>query len=237
MQSCYRHLALSDRPYARFARRVYRWLHTASLPPVAGWPVIPLFFLYRFLHTLYLFLFRVLIAEPVFRYYSTQVGRGFHSGARIPVVHGKGRLLLGDNVRIDGRCLIFFAVRYSELPTIEIGSNTGLGHECVFTCGKSIRIGADCRIASSVNFFDSPGHPVDPESRKAGKPALQSDVRPISIGNNVWIGSESAILPGVSIGDNSIVAFRSVVMSDVPANVIVAGNPARIVAKIPVNAH
>jgi acetyltransferase-like isoleucine patch superfamily enzyme len=233
MHSWYRYLALSDSPFARLARRIYRSLHEASIPPVLGWAVIPFFLAYRFLHAVYLILFRALVAEPVFRYYCTRVGRNFRSGARIPAVHGEGRILLGDNVRIDGRFLLFFAVRYSELPTLEVGSNTGIGHDCAFTIGKSIRIGDHCRLGSAVRIFDTPGHPVDPEDRKIGKPALQTDVRPITIGNNVWIGSEAAILPGVSIGENSIVASGSVVINEVPANVVVAGNPARIVAKIP----
>ena len=60
------------------------------------------------------------------------------------------------------------------------------------------------------------------------------DVRAITIGDNVWIGSGSVIFPGVTIGDNSIVAYGAVVMTSVPENVVVAGNPARQIAKIPV---
>jgi maltose O-acetyltransferase len=57
-------------------------------------------------------------------------------------------------------------------------------------------------------------------------------VRPISIGDNVWIGSSSIIFPGVTIGDNSVVAMGAVVMNSVPPNVVVAGNPARQIASV-----
>jgi maltose O-acetyltransferase len=66
----------------------------------------------------------------------------------------------------------------------------------------------------------------------AGEPARYEDVRPITVGDNVWIGTGAIIFPGVTIGDNSVVSTGSVVMTDVPANVIVAGNPARKIATL-----
>jgi acetyltransferase-like isoleucine patch superfamily enzyme len=78
-----------------------------------------------------------------------------------------------------------------------------------------------------VALFDVSGHPADPAERLAGKPAPLEEVRPITIGDNVWIGSGAVIYPGVMIGDNSIVSMGAVVMSSVPANTVVAGNPAR----------
>jgi acetyltransferase-like isoleucine patch superfamily enzyme len=126
-------------------------------------------------------------------------------------------------------------LRYAEPPRLTIGDGTGIGHSCSFTVGREIRIGKNCRIASSVQFFDTPGHPTDPAARLRAEPARQEDVRPIAVGDNVWIGSNAIIFPGVVIGDNSVVAIGSVVMSPVPANVVVAGNPARQISKIDVS--
>ena len=78
-------------------------------------------------------------------------------------------------------------------------------------------------------MFDSSGHPVDPEARRAGHAASSDDVRPITVGDNVWIGGRAIIHPGVTIGDQSVVSAGAVVMSDVPAYAVVAGNPARVV--------
>ncbi|MCE5308237.1 MAG: hypothetical protein LLG20_11410 [Acidobacteriales bacterium] len=113
-----------------------------------------------------------------------------------------------------------------------IGDHTGLGHNVSCVIGKQITIGNHCRIAGGTQMFDTPGHPSDPGRRLAGKPADSDEVRPISIGNNVWIGTGAIIYPGVTIGDNSIVSMGSVVMSDVPANTLVAGNPARQVRSL-----
>ena len=156
--------------------------------------------------TTYYFLRRVFIAEPLFKVYCTQYGRNLHTGIYVHWVQGKGDLLLGDDVNIQGKCSFFFAARYSEKPRMLIGDHTGIGHNCSFTVGKEIRIGKYCRFGSAVAVFDAPGHPADPVARLAGLPSADNEVRPVTIGDNVWIGSGAVIFPGVTIGDGSIVA-------------------------------
>jgi acetyltransferase-like isoleucine patch superfamily enzyme len=175
----------------------------------------------------YYFFARVFWCEPLFKAYCKKYGRHLRTGVYLHWVQGNGDLILGDDVTIDGRCSFFFAARYTEHPTLAIGDRTGIGHNCAFVVGERITIGRDCRIASSVALFDVSGHPADPAERLAGKPAPLEEVRPITIGDNVWIGSGAVIYPGVMIGDNSIVSLGAVVMSSVPANTVVAGNPAR----------
>jgi acetyltransferase-like isoleucine patch superfamily enzyme len=228
-----RRLALSDHWTARWARRLHRLQYTFSLP-VPGIAAKPFALLYIAVRSTYFFLFRVLLAEPFFRSYCKQVGRNFHTGAHLHWVMGKGEISIGDDVMIDGRCNFFFALRYCEMPKLTIGDRTGIGHSCSFVVGREITFGRDCRIGGGVSFFDTPGHPNDPEARLRGEPARSEDVRPIQVGDNVWIGSSSTIFPGVVIGDNSVVANGSVVMTSVAENVVVAGNPARQIAKIPV---
>jgi acetyltransferase-like isoleucine patch superfamily enzyme len=224
---------LSNHWLARLARTIHRLQSSVSVPlPV--WFARLVFTPFTIVRSLYHFTVRVFLAEPFFRMYCTTLGNNFHTGAHLHWVQGRGQILIGDNVTIDGKCSFFFAVRYSESPTLRIGNNTGIGHSCAFTVGREIAIGEYCRIGGGVTFFDAPGHPTEPISRQQGKPANPADVRPIIIGDNVWIGSWSVIMPGVTIGDNSVVGLGSVVMSSVPANVIVAGNPARQIGKIPV---
>lgn len=81
-------------------------------------------------------------------------------------------------------------------------------------------------VASTI-MVDTDFHPTDPALRH--DPDAPFAVAPIELKENVWVAGQSAILKGVTIGENSIVGFRAVVVKDVPANVIVAGNPARIV--------
>jgi len=226
MAGLWRFLALSDHPLAVLARRIRRGLARFGLPAprIVVRPVLVLFLLSR---STYFFMVRVFVCEPLFKAYCTSYGRNLRTGVFLPWVQGRGALMIGDNVVVDGKSSFHFAVRYSDRPELIIGDNTGIGHGCSFTVGKRITIGRHCRIGLSVQMFDSPGHASDPAARLAGLPAAQDEVRPITIGDNVWIGNNSIICPGVTIGDGSAVAIGSVVMSDVPENTLVAGNPAR----------
>jgi acetyltransferase-like isoleucine patch superfamily enzyme len=147
-------------------------------------------------------------------------------------VQGRGNLILGDHVVVDGKCSFAFATRFSAKPTLRIGDYTGIGPQCSFAVGKEISIGRHCRIATEVMIFDSPGHPGDPAARLAGLPTEPEEVRPVFIEDNVWIGRRAIIMPGVTIGHGSVVASGAVVMANVPPNTLVAGNPARQVRKV-----
>ncbi len=226
MRRFYRFLALSDHPAARAVRRTRRAFLDFSVPAprVAIRTALAGFLAVR---TTYYFLMRVFICEPLFKAYCTEYGRNLRTGVFIHWVQGHGRFILGDNVIVDGKCSFTFASRFSDTPTLSIGDETGIGHGCAFTVGREIRIGRNTRIAVNVRMFDSPGHPANPAARLAGLPAGDEDVRPIIIGDNVWIGSEAIILPGVTIGEGAVVSAGAVVMSDVPPYTLVGGNPAR----------
>ena len=93
----------------------------------------------------------------------------------------------------------------------------------------SIDIGDDC-ILGDVNVMDTDMHAVAPDRRH--DPNAPVRFAPIVLERNVWVGGQAAVLPGVRIGENSVVGFRAVVTSDVPPNVVVAGNPARVVRRL-----
>jgi len=107
---------------------------------------------------------------------------------------------------------------------------------------EEITIGSYCLISWNVGIADSDFHPVDPEQRKqdcmvlnpftAGKARPPVVTRPVRIGDNVWIGMGAMVLKGVTIGNNSVVGAGAVVVKDVPPNVVVVGNPARVVKKL-----
>lgn len=109
---------------------------------------------------------------------------------------------------------------------IHVGNNFYAGYNCTILDMAEVRIGDDCMIAPNVGIYTA-GHSVEPKDRNKSGYGI-----PITIGNNVWIGGSCVILPGINIGDNSIVAAGSVVTKDVPANTIVAGNPAKILRQI-----
>jgi acetyltransferase-like isoleucine patch superfamily enzyme len=219
-------IRFSNHPAARAIRTAYQLPDKFSVPApsVLVRPVLAIYLAGRSsIH----FIRRVFIAEPFFKAYCTSYGKRLHTGIFVHWIQGKGKIVLGDDVRFDGKSSFKFAARYTAHPTLEVGNNSGLGHGCSITVGKSITIGNNCRIASGVTMFDSPGHPLDPEVRLTGAPAADEDVKPIRIGNNVWIGSGATIFPGVTIGDNSVVAMGSSVMANVPPDTVVGGSPAR----------
>jgi acetyltransferase-like isoleucine patch superfamily enzyme len=224
--SLYRTLALSNHPLARALRNLRRKFQNFSLPAPRV-IFLPVLFLVLGIKATWYFVYRVFLCEPLFKMHCQSYGKNLHTGPFIQEVWGKGDIVCGDNVLVDGKCHIVFAVRFAERPVLKVGDNSGIGHNCMFFIGKGITIGKNCRMGINIMMLDSPGHPLDPERRMAGEAPDVENVRPITIGDNVWIGTGSVIFPGVTIGDNSVVSLGSVVMSDIPANVVVAGNPAR----------
>jgi maltose O-acetyltransferase len=105
---------------------------------------------------------------------------------------------------------------------IRAGRNLFVNYDCIFLDVAPIDIGDDVQIAPAVQLYTAT-HPLDPAVRRLG---LESG-RPIRIGNNVWIGGGAIVLPGVTIGDDAVIGAGSVVTRDVPAGVVVVGNPAR----------
>lgn len=111
---------------------------------------------------------------------------------------------------------------------IHIGSHTFINFGLTALDPVEIRIGDHCQIGPNVNIL-TPTHPIDPAPRRAGVEAAE----PIVIGNNVWLGGNVTICPGVSIGDNSVIGAGAVVTRDIPAGVVAVGNPARVLRSIP----
>lgn len=106
---------------------------------------------------------------------------------------------------------------------VSIGADTYINSNLTLVDDYKITIGEGCLIAPNV-VISTTGHPVDPVLRKKGMYSF-----PVNIGNNVWIGMGAMILPGVTIGDNSIIGAGSVVSRDIPANVIAFGAPCRVI--------
>ena len=110
---------------------------------------------------------------------------------------------------------------------IQIGNNVRL-NGAGLQAAVGITVGDDC-ILGSCTIVDTDHHPVGVDRRTSG---AAPSTAAIVIGRNVWVAGMAAVLKGVTIGDDSVVAFGAVVASDVPAGVVVAGNPARVVKNL-----
>ncbi|MDE6195635.1 MAG: sugar O-acetyltransferase [Erysipelotrichaceae bacterium] len=110
---------------------------------------------------------------------------------------------------------------------ITIGNNFYTNHNCTILDGAKVTFGDNVFIAPNC-VFSTAGHPIDSSQRIQG---LEIAL-PITVGDNVWIGANVSVLPGVSIGNNTIIGAGSVVNKDIPEGVIAAGVPCKVIRKI-----
>lgn len=134
------------------------------------------------------------------------------------------RNLLGEitGSEIDESVAVFTPLYINYGKNIKIGKNVFINFDCVFLDLGGITIEDNVLIAPKVSLL-SEGHPVSPEERQSLVPGH------IHIKKNAWIGAGATILPGVTIGENAVVAAGAVVSKDVPDNTIVGGVPAKII--------
>ncbi|MEK3974979.1 MULTISPECIES: sugar O-acetyltransferase [unclassified Psychrobacillus] len=120
-------------------------------------------------------------------------------------------------------------IRFDYGYNTYVGENFFANFDCTILDVCEVRFGDNCMLGPSVQIYTAT-HPITPMERNSGK----EYAKPIIIGNNVWIGGNAVINPGVCIGDNAIIASGAVVIKNVPANVVVGGNPAKIIKEIEV---
>lgn len=155
--------------------------------------------------------------KKIFRYNHMEPGNPEEKDKLIKEILGK----TGDYINIEAP----FYCDYGY--NIEIGENFFANYNfTVLDVGK-VRIGKNVQIAPNVSIYTA-GHPLHPDSRNSG---YEYGID-ITIGDNVWIGGNTCIMPGVTIGDNVVIGAGSVVTKDIPANMIAVGNPCRVIREI-----
>lgn len=110
---------------------------------------------------------------------------------------------------------------------IEVGKNLFMNYNCMIIDVAKVTIGDNCMFAPNVAIYTA-GHPVHPVTRNS----LYEYGVEVTIGDNVWIGGNSVVLPGVHIGSNTVIGAGSVVTKDIPDWVIAAGNPCKVIREI-----
>ena len=141
---------------------------------------------------------------------------------------------IGENVAIDTP----FHCDYGK--NIFLGNDVIINMNCTFVDNKPIRIGNRVLIASNVQIYTS-SHPILPQERlvpdwrERRTTFFRTFARPIEIKDNVWIGGGCILLPGVTIGENSVIGAGSVVTSAVPGNCVAVGNPCRVIRRFDSN--
>ncbi|MFE6281057.1 sugar O-acetyltransferase [Streptomyces sp. NPDC057877] len=151
------------------------------------------------------------------RYQATYLEDGETAGAVLAELLGT----VGEGVEVRPPLYVDYG------SNITIGARTFVNYHLTALDVAPITIGEDCQIGPNVQLL-TPTHPVEPRPRRDKLEAA----RPITIGDNVWLGGGAIVCPGVTIGDNSVIGAGAVVTKDVPANVVAVGNPARAVRTI-----
>jgi acetyltransferase-like isoleucine patch superfamily enzyme len=158
------------------------------------------------------------------------LGRRFRAGSRFRVfgrlsVRGPGEVVFGDNVAMWHRVN---AWTYSADARLIVGDNVMMSGTR-FACATEIRIGSDS-IVADASIYDTDFHSTRADRRSPKAPIR---VAPVDIGPNVWIAAGAILLPGTTIGENSVVGAGAVCMRGFPANKVIFGNPAKVAMPIP----
>jgi len=215
-------------PLARLAYDLALGLRTLSMPVIPG--------LHRILYEgwqrgrgLVGDLARILWWTPLFRARLTAgSGRNLYLYGGLPLVLGPLRLSIGRDCRISGQTTLSGRTGSAD-PTLILGNNIDLGWQTTIAVGRRVIIGDHVRIAGRAFLAGYPGHPLDPVARAAGQPDTEDQIGDIVLEEGVWLATGVTVSAGVRIGRGTVVAAGSVVTRDLPANVLAAGVPARVI--------
>ena len=158
-------------------------------------------------------------------------------GRPIIQISNLAKVVIGDNVTLNSRNYGYHVNMHSpvklmadrENAVIKIGNNTRINGACLHAYNR-IEVGNNCLIAANVQIFDANGHEISFEN-PVNRINTSSNGKPIIIEDNVWIGLNAIVLPGVRIGQGAVIGANTIVDKDVPPMVVFAGNPGKVVRK------
>jgi acetyltransferase-like isoleucine patch superfamily enzyme len=173
-------------------------------------------------------LFLNILAAAAARFYLRKAELG---GKRIrlwgkPALQISGRLFVGDRVRLVST-ITALEIAVGAKALLEIGENTFINYGTSIAAQEMVKIGRNCLIGTYVNITDNNFHHLEPDRRLEIPPSA-----PVVVGDNVWLGTRAIVLPGVTIGDDSVIGAGSVVTRSIPSGVVAAGAPARVIRKL-----
>lgn len=174
---------------------------------------------------------RILWWTPLFisRLDSNPANLRLYSG--MPQVLGPLRIRMGCDCRVSGHSSLIGRTS-SQDPTLAIGDNVDIGWQTTISVGTRVVLGDNVRLAGRCMLAGFPGHPMDPEARAAGAADTPDQIGDIVLEPDVWLATGVMVMAGVTIGRGTVVAAGSVVTRDLPARVLAAGIPARVVRRL-----
>ena len=224
----------SPNPLSRRAKAAVQTLFRAELP---AWPIYRVLANERFARRMILrHVVRATYHQPILRTMCARAGKRLmlDPGTGMPVIYGLD-VLLGDGVHLSGRSTFAGALRQDgRRPRLVVGDDTYLGHRLIISADDEVTIGSHVHVADDVYICGYDAHPMDPIARRTQAGAVDySGASRIVIEDDAWICQGTMILKGVRIGAGAIVGAHAVVTKDVPSGAIVAGNPAKVIGRVP----
>lgn len=232
MQTVKNWLKHSPSPLARWLMRSINAVRFAQCPTLTVLHK-PLYWLHVNGRNLIASICRWLYWTPLFKTRLSHCGKRFYLYSGMPLVLGPLDISIGDNSRMSGISTLCGRSCAQQTPQLIIGDNVDVGWQNTLAVGRRIVLGNNVRLAGKVFLAGFPGHPLAAEARAQGLPENDDQVGDIILEEDVWLATGVMVMAGVTIGRGSVVAAGSVVTRDIPAGVVAAGVPARVVRGIP----
>ena len=224
-----------ETPFYDRVYRLARWIRGLSFPCVK--PVHSFLYWEWTLRTnLWHNFWRIVYYEPMFKSQCVTVGPGFrmeYAGNGTTRIAGDLRLYIGSHVTIFDNTF-FSGLKVMDKPQLYIGDNTYIAPLVHIMVAQRVSIGNHCIIGSRL-ITDNPGHSVNAMNRLggSGNPDLDG-IKPVSIGDFCWLPLDTVVSPGVTMGDGVVARLGTHINRDVPPFCLVAGQPAKIIRKLPI---
>lgn len=178
---------------------------------------------------------RACLWTPLFRGRLTSCGKFLQLYGGLPFISGPLKIHLGDHCRVSGRTTLTGRSNAYNAPQLFVGDNVDIGWMTTIAVGQTVSIGNNVRIAGQCFLAGYPGHPMNREDRALGLPETPDQVANIVLEDDVWLSTGVTVISGVTIGRGSVIATGSVVTHDIPANVLAAGVPAKVIRSLTEN--
>lgn len=226
-----------DSPHARMLYKLAMYLLHFELPATKTIGKI-LLIIHKTICGIVESLLRVCYFTPMFKSYVENEAKQLYLFGGLPYISGPLRIRIGQRSRISGATTFTGRTKISEKfsqPLLDIGSNVDIGWQTSIAVGSVVRLGDNVRIAGQCLIAGYPGHPLDPQARAQGEPELDTQVGDVILEEDVWLATGVSVLAGVTIGQGAVIAAGSVVTKNIPAGVIAAGVPAKVIRKITID--
>ncbi|OUS19796.1 acetyltransferase ['Osedax' symbiont bacterium Rs2_46_30_T18] len=231
IQSLKQWLKTSEQPLAQTCLRLYRALLYLEIPaPRYLFQIIS--FVHFSLSASFANFIRVFYWTPMFKSSLAKPCSKLYLYGGMPMIMGLLRIHIGDNCRINGQTTFCGRCNSSTPPVLSIGDNVDISWQTTIAVGSQVIIGNNVRIAAKGFLAGYPGHPINPQDRARGLADTQAQIGAIILEDDVWLASNVTVLANVTIGAGTIVATGSIVTKDLPANVLAAGVPAKIIKSL-----